>query len=95
MARKPKQPTPTSWSIYKVAKKVVWLGTVEAPDKQAAIEKGAQEFKTDAWRLCAVARKWPHHVGLSADKVRGVRNSEIVWSFAGGLSAAPRPCRPP
>jgi len=28
---------------------------------------------------------------LSADKVRGVRNSEIVWSFAESLSAAPRP----
>jgi hypothetical protein len=36
-------------------------------------------------------RKWPHHVALSADKVRGVMNSQIVWSFAGSLSAAPRP----
>lgn len=30
-------------------------------------------------------------MALSADKVRGVRNSEIVWSFAAALSAAPRP----
>jgi hypothetical protein len=35
--------------------------------------------------------KWPHHVVLPADKVRGLRNSELVWSFAATLSAAPRP----
>jgi len=56
----PKQPSPpqsaplSSWDIYKVAKKAVWLGTVEAPDKGAAIEKGAQKFKAEAWRLYAV-----------------------------------------
>jgi hypothetical protein len=44
--------------IYsKIAKKSVWLGSVEALDKQAAIEKGAQEFKTEAWRLYAVERR--------------------------------------
>ena len=57
MACKPEPPKPTSWNIYQVAEKAVWLGTVEAPDKQAAIEKGAQEFKTEAWRLYAVARR--------------------------------------
>jgi hypothetical protein len=58
MAKKPAPPKPTtSWSVYKVAKKAVWLGTVEAPDKSAAIEKAAQEFKIEAWRLYAVPRR--------------------------------------
>jgi hypothetical protein len=38
-----------------------------------------------------IKRHWPHHVVLSADKVRGVMNSQIVWNFAETLSAAPRP----
>ena len=57
MPRKPEPPKPTSWNIYKVAAKAILLGTVEAPDKKAAIEAGAKEFKTDAWRLYAVPRQ--------------------------------------
>ena len=57
MPRKPEPPKPTSWTIYKVAQKVIWLGTVEAPDKKAAIEAAAKEFKTDARRLYAVPRQ--------------------------------------
>jgi len=41
--------------------------------------------------LPQIKRKWSYHVALSADKVRGVRNSEFVWSFAAALSAGPRP----
>jgi hypothetical protein len=41
--------------------------------------------------LPEIKRHWPHHIALSADKVRGVQNSQIVWSFAQTLSAAPRP----
>ena len=33
--------------------------------------------------------KWPHHVALSSDKVLGLKNSEIVHSFAATLSVAP------
>jgi hypothetical protein len=40
--------------------------------------------------LPEIKRKWPYQVALPADKVRGARNSEIVWSFALPLSAGPR-----
>jgi len=33
--------------------------------------------------------KWPHHVALSADKVLGLKNSEIVRRVAAPLSVAP------
>jgi hypothetical protein len=37
----PEPPNPTSWQIYEIASKGVWLGEVEAPDEAAAIEKAA------------------------------------------------------
>ena len=48
MPRKPEPPPPTHWDVYQVSEKTVCLGTVEAPDKGAAIKKAAEEFKTDA-----------------------------------------------
>jgi hypothetical protein len=42
-------------------------------------------------RDCPRRPKRPHHVALSPDKVRGVRNSQIVWSFAQTFSAPPLP----
>jgi hypothetical protein len=55
--QKPEPPNPASWDVYKIAKKAVWIGTVEAPDKQAAVEKAAQEFKIEVWRLYVVGRR--------------------------------------
>jgi hypothetical protein len=57
MAHKPELPKPLVWNVYKIAKKAVWLGTIDAPDKQAAVEKAAEEFKTEVWRLYAVQQR--------------------------------------
>jgi hypothetical protein len=34
-------------------------------------------------------RKWPHHVALPAEKVLGLKNSEVAREFANALSVAP------
>ena len=60
MAKNPEPPPLSSWNIYKVADYGIgtnWLGTVEAPDRDAAIEKAAQEFKVDDRCLYAVERR--------------------------------------
>ena len=38
MAKKPEPTKPIIWNVYKIAKKAVWLGTVEAPDKRRCRE---------------------------------------------------------
>jgi hypothetical protein len=57
MANNPEPPLElAAWSVYKIAKKAVWLGIVDAPNEQAAIEKAAEEFKVPATRLLVVKR---------------------------------------
>ncbi len=51
----PSQPEPpqTTWTIYKFASRLQWLGTVQATDKREAIEKAAKEFRLDPAKLMA------------------------------------------
>jgi len=58
----------------------------------APVRGGAQMIgRTGEIALPEIKHKWPYHVALPADRVRGARNSQIVWSFAETLSAARRP----
>jgi hypothetical protein len=52
----PRQPGAPTWNVYKFARRREWLGTVEAPDADAAIEIAAQKFRTPASRLVAIRR---------------------------------------
>ena len=57
MAKAPEPPKPTTWTIYKIAAKQTWVGTVEAADADGAIEKASAEFRLPATKLHAVLRR--------------------------------------
>jgi hypothetical protein len=57
MAKKPEPPQPITWTIYKIAAKQTWAGTVEAVDEASAIEKAGAEFRLPATKLHAMPRR--------------------------------------
>jgi hypothetical protein len=57
MAKKPEPPEPVTWDVYRAAHKPKIVGSVQAVDAAEAVQKAAQEFKVDAWRLIAVQRR--------------------------------------
>jgi hypothetical protein len=57
MPRKPKPPPLSTFDVFKLAKKAVWLATVEATDDHDAIKKVAKERSIPAYRLIATQRR--------------------------------------
>jgi hypothetical protein len=53
-------------------------------DGAAMIHRKGESTKAD------LRRRWPHHVVLPADKLRGLMNSEIVRTAAVASSATPQ-----
>ncbi len=56
MPRKPEPPPLSSFDVFKLAKKAVWLATIEATDEHDAIKKVAEERNIPAYRLIATRR---------------------------------------
>ena len=57
MATKSEPPALSSWDVFRVARKAIWLGTVEATDERDAIEKVAKERNIPANWLIATRRR--------------------------------------
>jgi hypothetical protein len=58
MPKKPEPPKPTSWDVYKIAKKAVWLGTVEAPDKRYGVCTQCGGDDPVSWIVAWLLRRW-------------------------------------
>ena len=57
MERKPDPPSLSSFDVFKIAAKAVWLATVEATDEHDAIERVASERNLPANKLMATRRR--------------------------------------
>jgi hypothetical protein len=57
MERKPDPPPLSTFDVFKIAAKAVWLATVEATDEHDAIERVASERNLPANTLMATRRR--------------------------------------
>jgi hypothetical protein len=66
-------------------------GCAGIQSRGVALVRGAAAMTLSSGEILTarLRRYWPHHVALSADKVRGLNSSETVRGFADALSAAP------
>lgn len=55
--RRPAEPKAVRWDIYLATAKARWLGTVTAPDAEAAIVEGAHALGRDPRSLFAIKHK--------------------------------------
>jgi hypothetical protein len=53
MVKKPKPPPLSTFDVFNIASKLVWLASVEAADEHDAIERIAKERNVPAARLMA------------------------------------------
>jgi hypothetical protein len=57
MVRKPEPPLLSTFDVFRVAHKAIWLGTVEASDERDAIQRVARERDVPAAWLMATRRR--------------------------------------
>jgi hypothetical protein len=55
-AAQARPPPLSTFDVFKLAKKAVWLATIEATDEHDAIKKVAEERNIPAYRLIATRR---------------------------------------